>query len=84
MHRARLKCEQVEPGMFQDELVVHVSTTNGSTVAFIVPRTKVEGDFVFVEVTHRNGVIWVTLPTDHPYHAIPVPADNVDESVATA
>jgi len=80
--QAWLRCE-VQAGMFSDEVVVSVVTTDGTARSFFVPKEAVaNGDKVRVQMTTRSGVLWVTLPTAHPYNAMPVrKADLIGEEV---
>ena len=85
MKQAWLLCE-VRPGMFSDEVVVEVVTTDGTSKSFFVPKEVItNGDRVRVQVTRRAGVPWVTLPTAHPYNAIAVrDEDLLDEELVSA
>ena len=78
MNTAWLKCE-VNPGLFSDELIVEVTTTAGTTRAYTVPKCEVSDSRVRVKVGEKDGVMWAKLPTDHPYHAIPVRSADLSE-----
>jgi hypothetical protein len=82
MKKAWLRCE-VHPGMFSDEVVVEVVTKDGASKSFFVSRNDIDDGKVRVQVTMRNGIPWVMLPTAHPYNAIPVrKTDLIEETVA--
>ena len=85
MRQAWLLCE-VRPGMFSDEVVVEVVTTDGNLKSFFVPKEATQNaDKVRVQVTRRSGIPWVTLPTAHPYNAIPVrESDLIDKELVSA
>jgi hypothetical protein len=72
--------------MFSDEVVVEVVTTDGNPKSFFVPKEATHNsDKVRVQVTRRSGIPWVTLPTAHPYNAIPVrDSDLIDEELVSA
>lgn len=72
MKQAWLQCRQIRPGMFSDERIVTVTTTRGEDTSYFVPADTVQGDRVLVDLEEYRGVHWATLPTDHPYHPIPV------------
>lgn len=81
MVEAWLKCEE-KPGMFSDEVVVVVTTSNGTVKEYTVPSKLVEEGRVRVKAGSRDGVLWAKLPTDHPYHAIPIrPEDLIEDPV---
>jgi len=76
MHEAWLKCKS-RPGLFSDELVVEVETARGRKVVHTVPSADVVDGRVRVTVFDQPGVLWAKLPTDHPYHPIPVRAADL-------
>jgi len=83
MNVAWLRCE-ARPGIFSDESTVVVATIDGRKKTYVVPKDEVSEDRVRVEVEERDGVKWAKLPTDHPYHAIPVPAGDLSEEPVPA
>ncbi len=83
MSSAWLKCV-ARPGIFSDESIVEVTTWNGTERAYTVPKTQVAHDRVRVRVTKHEGTLWARLPTDHPYHAIPIRAPDLSEDPVSA
>ena len=76
MKKAWLRCK-VEQGMFSREVVVKVMTAGGESAAYFVPRGKVRGDRVEVQVETRNDRRLALLPTDNPYAPIPVREEDL-------
>lgn len=83
MRETWLECE-VKPGIFSDELVVEVTTADGTTKAYTVPKEEVADNKVRVKVGEKDGMKWAKLPTDHPYHAIPVRSADLSENPVPA
>jgi hypothetical protein len=71
MFEVWLKCEE-KPGMFSDEVVVMVTTVHGEVREYVVPTDHVDDGRVRIKAGLRDGILWAKLPTDHPYHAIPI------------
>ena len=68
----------IKPGLFSDERIAWVRLRDGSSTAYFVDERETREGGMRVRVVVRNGVKWATLPTDHPYHPIPVPDEDVE------